>query len=87
VLNTLVEFLDPAALAPFMAGIWGLLFTRLQGSKTPKFVRSLTVFIGLFASKHGVNALEESIAKVQPGQCSTHAPHTQTYFPAIHQRP
>eukprot|EP00976_Prorocentrum_cordatum_P106592 1194485-Prorocentrum_minimum.AAC.3 len=70
VLNTLVEFLDPAVLVPYMPGVWGLLFTRLQNpsSKTPKLVRSLTVFIGLFASKHGSAALDDSVSKVQPGE-------------------
>lgn len=67
ILNTLLEFADLNALAQYLGAIWGVLFTRLQSTKTPKFVRSLTVFVGLFAAKHSPAALEESINKVQPG--------------------
>lgn len=67
VLNTLLEWCDIAAWGQYLGTIWGILFMRLQSSRTVKFARSLTLFVGLFAAKHSPATLEESINKVQPG--------------------
>lgn len=67
VLNTLMEWCDLAAWGQYLGTIWGILFMRLQSSRTVKFARSLTLFVGLFAAKHSPAMLEESINKVQPG--------------------
>eukprot|EP00897_Mesotaenium_endlicherianum_P004221 jgi/Mesen1/3827/ME000207S02837 len=64
ILNTVVENLSPDALQPFLHTIWALLFNRLQ---TPKFVRSLLIFMALFVVKHGVAAVADSIQRVQAG--------------------
>ncbi|CAI5953901.1 unnamed protein product [Closterium sp. NIES-65] len=67
ILNTVVEHLDHAALAPFVPTIWNLLFYRLQNSRTPKFVRGLLIFLALFLVKHGVAPVVASVNAVQPG--------------------
>ncbi|CAI7733044.1 unnamed protein product [Closterium sp. NIES-53] len=67
ILNTVVEHLDHAALAPFVPTIWNLLFYRLQNSRTPKFVRGLLIFLSLFLVKHGVAPVVASVNAVQPG--------------------
>lgn len=50
-----------------MPTIWGLLFSRLQQSRTAKFTRSLLLFLALFACKHGAQVVADSIDAVQPG--------------------
>ena len=67
VLNVLVEGLPLQNLAQYMPTVWQLLFTRLQQSGTAKYRRSLLVFISVFACKHGVAQLEQSVNTVQPG--------------------
>lgn len=67
ILNTLFEALDLALLAQYLPHIWQLLFSRLQGSRTPKFARSLVVFMAVFAMRHGVGPLTDSLEAVQPG--------------------
>jgi exportin-2 (importin alpha re-exporter) len=47
--------------------LWGLLFDRLQNSRTPKFVRSFIVFLALFMCKHGVVLVASSVDAVQAG--------------------
>jgi exportin-2 (importin alpha re-exporter) len=47
--------------------LWGLLFDRLQNSRTPKFVRSFIVFLALFICKHGVVFVASSVDAVQAG--------------------
>lgn len=49
------------------AQLWGLLFDRLQNSRTPKFVRSFIVFLALFMCKHGVVFVASSVDAVQAG--------------------
>ncbi|KAJ4892444.1 Exportin-2 [Raphanus sativus] len=66
VLNTVIEYLDYGAIAPFMTGIWSALFTRLQNKKTLKFQKSLVVFMSLFVVKHGHAHLVDTMNTVQP---------------------
>ncbi|VVB03515.1 unnamed protein product [Arabis nemorensis] len=66
VLNTVIEYLDYSAIAPYMNGIWSALFTRLQNKKTVKFQKSLVVFMSLFLVKHGPAFLVETMNTVQP---------------------
>ncbi|GAB4819020.1 hypothetical protein N2152v2_006066 [Parachlorella kessleri] len=67
ILNTLIEYLDMQALAQYLPQIWGLLFQRLQSSRTTKYVRSFLLFVALFTVKHGPAVVGESIDAVQPG--------------------
>ncbi|KAL4452248.1 hypothetical protein ABPG75_007910 [Micractinium tetrahymenae] len=68
ILSTLVEQLDyQATLAQYMPTIWGLLFARLQTSRTAKFCRSFVLFLALFVCKRGAQLVADSIDGVQPG--------------------
>lgn len=50
-----------------MPTIWGLLFARLQSSRTAKFTRSFVLFLALFVCKRGAQLVADSIDGVQPG--------------------
>ncbi len=50
-----------------MPTIWGLLFSRLQTSRTAKFTRGLLLFLALFVCKQGAQLVADSIDAVQPG--------------------
>eukprot|EP00270_Netrium_digitus_P018892 TRINITY_DN7289_c0_g2_i1.p1 TRINITY_DN7289_c0_g2~~TRINITY_DN7289_c0_g2_i1.p1 ORF type:complete len:298 (+),score=87.74 TRINITY_DN7289_c0_g2_i1:26-895(+) len=67
ILNTVFENLTPEILSPFIHTIWTLLFYRLQNSRTPKFTKSLLIFLSLFVVKHGVATVVQSIDRVQAG--------------------
>lgn len=67
VLNTTIEYLTVEELTPFLKQIWSLLFHRLQGSRTPKFVRGLLVFMALFVAKFGIGPTISSVNLVQEG--------------------
>jgi exportin-2 (importin alpha re-exporter) len=67
ILNAFVECLPLDAWAGHLPAIWGILFQRLQGSRTVKFTKCLVVFISLLAAKHSPAVVSESMAKVQPG--------------------
>ncbi|XP_010506660.1 PREDICTED: exportin-2 [Camelina sativa] len=66
ILNTIIENLDYSVIAPYMKGVWGALFTRLQNKKTVKFQKSLVIFMSLFLVKHGQAYLVETMNTVQP---------------------
>ncbi|PSS04147.1 Exportin-2 like [Actinidia chinensis var. chinensis] len=66
VLNTVVENLGYDVIAPHMVHIWAALFTRLQNSRTVKFVKSFLIFMSLFLVKHGSQNLVDSMNTVQP---------------------
>ncbi|GAB4838288.1 hypothetical protein Ancab_027816 [Ancistrocladus abbreviatus] len=66
VLNTIVENLGYDVIAPYMGHIWAALFTRLQNSRTVRFVRCLLIFMSLFLVKHGSTTLMDSVNAVQP---------------------
>ena len=67
ILNAFVEALPLAAWADKLPAVWGILFQRLQSSKTTKFSKCFVVFLSLLAAKHGVPSVTESMSKVQPG--------------------
>ncbi|CAM6129189.1 unnamed protein product [Calypogeia fissa] len=66
ILNTIVENLSYQAFAQYVPQIWGILFSRLQRERTVKFIKSLIIFMSLFAVKHGHALLTDSINSVQP---------------------
>ncbi|KAL7197451.1 hypothetical protein ACSBR2_020068 [Camellia fascicularis] len=66
VLNTVIENLGYDVIAPYMGHIWASLFTRLQNSRTVKFVKSFLIFMSLFLVKHGTQNLVDSMNGVQP---------------------
>ncbi|KAF8393914.1 hypothetical protein HHK36_020115 [Tetracentron sinense] len=66
VLNTVIENLGYDVIAPFMGHIWAALFTRLQNSRTVKFLKSLLIYMSLFLVKHGSTTLVDSMNAVQP---------------------
>lgn len=51
----------------YLATIWNLLFSRLQTSRTQKFVRSFVRFMADFAVRHGPSTLTASMDRVQVG--------------------
>mmetsp|Transcript_11685 Transcript_11685/g.49963 ORF Transcript_11685/g.49963 Transcript_11685/m.49963 type:complete len:1008 (+) Transcript_11685:289-3312(+) len=67
ILNAFAECLPLAAWKTHLPAVWGVLFSRLQTSKTPKFTKCLVVFTCLLAAKHGPGCVEETMAAVQPG--------------------
>ena len=67
ILNAFAECLPLAAWKTHLPAVWGVLFSRLQTSKTPKFTKCLVVFVCLLAAKHGPACIEETMAAVQPG--------------------
>lgn len=67
ILNTVVEYLPLASYQDYLNTIWTLLFTRMQSSRTNKFVRHFLVFVALFICKHGPSFTQQSVDKVQPG--------------------
>ncbi|KAL2612267.1 hypothetical protein R1flu_023959 [Riccia fluitans] len=66
ILNTVIENLSYQTFAQYVPQIWGILFTRLQRERTVKFIKSLIIFMSLFAVKHGHSLLTDSINAVQP---------------------
>ena len=65
-----------AALEPYLPTLWGLLFSRAQAARTPRFVRGLLHFASGFAvvksssngtGTGGAAALAASVDAVQPG--------------------
>jgi len=67
ILNALAECLPLAAWRAHLPAVWGVLFQRLQTSKTAKFTKCLVVFTCLLCAKHGPGCVEETTAAVQPG--------------------
>ena len=65
-LGSLTEHIKPASLNPHLKNIFIVLFQRLQGSKTTKYVKGLLVFFSLFAGRFGGPALVELIESIQP---------------------
>ena len=65
-LGSLVEHVAPTALNAHLKNILTVLFQRLQGSKTTKYVKGLLVFFSLFAGRFGGPALVETVESIQP---------------------
>lgn len=65
-LESLIETIKPADLAPFIKNIFVILFQRLQSSKTTKYVKGLLVFFSLYAGKFGGATLVELVDSIQP---------------------
>ncbi len=72
-LDALTLSLDPAALAPFEAPLWTLLFQRLQAARTAKFTRRLAQSAALVAARRGGAALAAALEGVQPGAAAMFA--------------
>ncbi|XP_074596688.1 chromosome segregation 1 [Brevipalpus obovatus] len=64
-LQTLIEYLPQDKVDQYIEQIFRLLFQRLTGSKTTKYVRSLLVFFSLFAHKFQATALVTVIDRIQ----------------------
>ena len=67
ILNAFAECLPLDAWRAHLPAVWGVLFQRLQSSKTAKFTKCLVVFTCLLAAKHGPRCVEETMSAVQPG--------------------
>ena len=65
-LQSLIQYVDPQSLAPYIKNVLILLFQRLTSSKTTKFVKCLLVFFSLYIFKYGVQTLVDSIDSIQP---------------------
>ena len=66
-LEYIMLMVDINCLRPFLKQIAVLLLQRLQSSKTEKYVKKLTVFLGLIATKLGSDFVIEFIDEVQDG--------------------
>lgn len=66
-LDAIVLYMNPANFGPYMAEVFRILFTRLQSSKTAKFVEFLLYFFNVYICKHGAAALMQQLDAVQPG--------------------
>eukprot|EP00794_Sanderia_malayensis_P004821 gene4821-5453_t len=66
-LGTLVEHMEWSSLEPSMKTVMMILFQRLQGSRTTKFVKGFIVFICLLAVKQSASTLVKIVDAVQPG--------------------
>jgi exportin-2 (importin alpha re-exporter) len=67
ILNVFVSHVDSAIVVTFLDEIFRLLLTRLQKSRTPKYVGLFSSFLGLLASKYGGAAVYQHMESVQPG--------------------
>uniref|UniRef100_A0A3Q2VJ66 Exportin-2 n=1 Tax=Haplochromis burtoni TaxID=8153 RepID=A0A3Q2VJ66_HAPBU len=65
-LNSIIEHMPPESLIQYRKQIFILLFQRLQGSKTTKFIKSFLVFVNLYCVKYGAIALQEIFDSIQP---------------------
>lgn len=66
ILQSLVEFMEPSALDAYLKQVFVILFSRLQSSKTTKYVKCLLVFFCLFVYKYGAETLIKMIDSIQP---------------------
>ncbi|XP_058058317.1 exportin-2 [Anopheles bellator] len=64
-MQNLLLYYPPEELGQSMRQIFSLLFQRLSSSKTTKFVRSFIVFLCLYASRVGPQALIQMIESIQ----------------------
>eukprot|EP00878_Enallax_costatus_P016271 GHUV01017068.1.p1 GENE.GHUV01017068.1~~GHUV01017068.1.p1 ORF type:complete len:703 (+),score=205.92 GHUV01017068.1:410-2518(+) len=64
-MSAIVEYLPLPTYEQYMPQVWGLLLTRLQSSKTPKYQRGFIVFLSLAICKMGVQAVARTLEKVQ----------------------
>lgn len=66
-LGSMVEHFEPSAFSVHAKSIFIILFQRLQGSKTTKFVKGLLVFFCLYSAKNGASVLMETVDSIQQG--------------------
>uniref|UniRef100_H2YJL6 Exportin-2 n=1 Tax=Ciona savignyi TaxID=51511 RepID=H2YJL6_CIOSA len=64
-LNSMIEFMQPDLLEPFMKQIFSLLFQRLMKSKTGKFVRGILVFFSLHIIQTSADKFQQLIDSIQ----------------------
>eukprot|EP01114_Cavostelium_apophysatum_P013267 TRINITY_DN3173_c0_g1_i1.p1 TRINITY_DN3173_c0_g1~~TRINITY_DN3173_c0_g1_i1.p1 ORF type:complete len:974 (+),score=292.68 TRINITY_DN3173_c0_g1_i1:302-3223(+) len=64
-LESIVQFMQPADFGPHMKTIFTIVFSRLQTSKTTKFIKGFLVFMSFFIGKHGATFVMEQIDTVQ----------------------
>lgn len=67
VLNTVVENLKYDVIVPYVSPIWTVLFTRLMKTPSVKFKKNFLIFASLFAVKHEVARLVDSMNAIQAG--------------------
>lgn len=66
-LESIMLYISPEKLGPFLKQIAVLLLQRLQNSKTERYVKKLTVFLGLLSIKLGADFVVKFIDEVQEG--------------------
>jgi exportin-2 (importin alpha re-exporter) len=70
-IESIVEYMPPRALDPFIKRIFTLLFARLKSSRTPKYLRCMLVFLGVMIGKHGGDFVIQQIDAIQAGLTGT----------------
>ncbi|KAG8192798.1 hypothetical protein JTE90_019116 [Oedothorax gibbosus] len=66
ILQRLVEHVQPGTLNEYLKHIFVLLFSRLQSSKTTKYIKSLLSFFFFFCFKYGPQSLISLVDNIQP---------------------
>lgn len=67
ILNSAIVHFPQEAMESRIASIFQLLFTRLQGSKTPRYTQLVTTFFALFVGKYGSQVFFDRANAIQPG--------------------
>jgi exportin-2 (importin alpha re-exporter) len=66
-LMSIVYYIPFEKLAPYFTEVLKLLFSRAQGSMTPKFGKYFAIFLCFFVHARGVDTLYNSMEALQPG--------------------
>ena len=67
ILNSVIIHIPAAALDGLFPTIFSLLFTRLQTSKTPRYIQLVTTFFALFVGKYGAQVFFDRTSVIQAG--------------------
>ncbi|GAB6029149.1 Exportin-2 [Chamberlinius hualienensis] len=65
-LTTIIEKLPSNHVVQYIPEVFRLLFTRLQNSKTTKYIKSLLIFFCTYAIKFGISNLIQICDQIQP---------------------
>lgn len=67
ILNSVIIHFPAASLEGLLPTIFSLLFTRLQTSKTPRYIQLVTTFFALFVGKYGAQVFFDRTNGIQAG--------------------
>lgn len=67
ILNSAILHFSQETMEPLLGTLFNLLFTRLQTSKTPRYIQLVTTFFALFVGKYGPRVFFDRTDAIQPG--------------------